>query len=183
MRALVVAAFVCAVSACSAGSTVGGGDAGLDAAGGDGGVTPNVGSCTASYPVSQPLSAPCCPDRGADACGAGLFCAAFDGRTQPTCYAEHSRSDGATCTADMQCQSSSCHPATGTCGPSSPPPGCTDPAGCGDASMPPPPVGMCPATCTTNAQCETSCPKAGNYVQCCDAATQRCYATAQTTCP
>jgi hypothetical protein len=61
------------------------------------------------YSMSQGLSQPCCLEYGIDACGAYLFCAAFDGRIQPTCYAEHSRLDQQACTADVQCASSSCN--------------------------------------------------------------------------
>ena len=78
---------------------------------------------------SQGLSQPCCPGFGVDACGAGLFCAAFDGRTQPTCYAEGSRKDLESCTADKQCQSGSCETKAGRC--QSVPGGSCDPAiGC-----------------------------------------------------
>ena len=52
------------------------------------------------HPPSQGLSQPCCLSHGADACGAGLFCAAFDGRKIPTCYTENSRADRATCFQD-----------------------------------------------------------------------------------
>lgn len=64
---------------------------------------------------SQSFSEPCCPDYGADACGAQLFCAAFDGRTQPSCYMEHSRDDMTGCTADVQCLSGSCSPSARKC--------------------------------------------------------------------
>src|SRR5262245_8286836 len=60
-------------------------------------------------PVSQTASEPCCPDLGADACGANLFCEAFDGRTQPTCYITGSRKDGEECRADDHCASASCN--------------------------------------------------------------------------
>ena len=43
-------------------------------------------TCKSAYARSQTLSQPCCTGWGADACGALLFCAAFDGRTQTTCY-------------------------------------------------------------------------------------------------
>lgn len=64
---------------------------------------------------SAPLSSPCCPSLGVDACGGGLFCAALDGRTVATCYAERSRADGASCTEDRQCTSGECHGALGLC--------------------------------------------------------------------
>lgn len=58
---------------------------------------------------SAPLSSPCCPSLGVDACGGGLFCAALDGRTVATCYPERSRADGASCTEDRQCTSGECN--------------------------------------------------------------------------
>lgn len=57
----------------------------------------------------QALSQPCCRNLGVDACGAGLFCAAFDGRTQASCYAEYTRRANETCTDDRQCISRSCN--------------------------------------------------------------------------
>src|SRR5689334_15606926 len=65
--------------------------------------------------MSQTLSEPCCPDYGVDACGASLFCAAFDGRTQSTCYADRSRLALTECNADTQCVSNSCHSTEGLC--------------------------------------------------------------------
>jgi len=66
-------------------------------------------------PPTQGLSEPCCPGHGVDACGAGLFCAAFDGRTIPSCYPERSRLDGESCTADAQCVSESCNVEVSRC--------------------------------------------------------------------
>lgn len=60
-------------------------------------------------PPSQQASEPCCPDHGPDACGALLFCAAFDGRTQPTCYPERSRLDLDECGEDVHCASGLCN--------------------------------------------------------------------------
>jgi hypothetical protein len=80
-------------------------------------------------PKSQPIFAPCCMTHGIDACGGGLFCAALDGRTQPTCYGERSRADLSTCTADLQCASGSCNTALGKCR-SSPYQGCDRNIGC-----------------------------------------------------
>jgi hypothetical protein len=57
---------------------------------------------------SRGPSESCCLAFGADACGANLFCAAFDGRTVPTCYVEHTRVDGEQCANDDHCASSSC---------------------------------------------------------------------------
>lgn len=78
---------------------------------------------------SQQLSQPCCLSYGVDACGAYLFCAAFDGRTQPTCYAERSRLDNETCADDRHCMSGSCHPDLDRCR-STPLTQCTPELGC-----------------------------------------------------
>jgi hypothetical protein len=82
------------------------------------------------------LTESCCPTHGADACGAGLFCAAFDGRTVPVCYAERTRDDLASCTGDVQCRSNSCNHDAGVCrtltpgdGTCSADVGCVDPSG------------------------------------------------------
>jgi hypothetical protein len=184
---VLLAGLVWGIAACSGGSTI----SGLGADGGsagDGGaesgsdITPGP-SCRASYPVSQPLSAPCCLDRGADACGAGLFCAAFDGRTQPTCYPEHSRLAGEACTGNVQCQSSACA-ASGVCSDVALDGGCATPGGCGgppDSGVPHP--GKCPPTCASNAECAASCPKSASYISCCDTVTSVCYASTASKCP
>lgn len=87
------------------------GDAGSTSSGGAGPTPPscqNVGR-------SQPQSAQCCPSYGVDACGAGLVCAALDGRTTATCYAEGSRQPGETCTVDALCQTKACNQQVGRC--------------------------------------------------------------------
>jgi hypothetical protein len=66
-------------------------------------------------PPSQGLSEPCDPGWGLDACGAGLFCAAFDGRTVSTCYAEGVRRGGETCGEDRHCSNRSCALPAGRC--------------------------------------------------------------------
>jgi hypothetical protein len=162
--------------ACSSGSSGQGlyGDGGTGEGGtGDGGPPTTTvdeprtdastgGSCT--FPASQALSGPCCTERGADACGAGLFCAAFDGRTQPTCYPEHSRAEGQTCTEDIQCAGNTC-----------------DAGGvCKKPTVPPP--NKCPATCTAHAECQATCP-ATSGIACCDTASQICYASSAAKCP
>lgn len=81
------------------------------AAGGTGSVS---GVCT-GIGASRTLSETCCLDYGLDACGAGLVCAALDGRTIPTCYAEGLRVGGQQCTANSLCASRSCSPTTLTC--------------------------------------------------------------------
>lgn len=81
--------------------------------GGGGGSSDPALACTIE--PGQLLSAPCCEGHGVDACGAGLFCAAFDGRTQSACYAERSRADGDACTEDRQCASNSCNAEAGAC--------------------------------------------------------------------
>jgi hypothetical protein len=70
-------------------------------------------------------------DYGIDACGAGLFCAAFDGRTQATCYPERSRPDMEECAADAHCASGSCNTTVGRCQ-SSPFRPCEVGVGCAD---------------------------------------------------
>ena len=65
--------------------------------------------------VSQGISQACCIGHGIDACGAGLFCAAFDGRTQATCYPERSRPDLESCSEDRHCASGSCNSDEGLC--------------------------------------------------------------------
>lgn len=72
-------------------------------------------SCKTTFPVTQPLSAPCCTEWGIDGCGAGLFCAALDGRTQATCYPVRSRRHRETCLADDNCVSEHCDADTKTC--------------------------------------------------------------------
>ncbi|MGE0323840.1 MAG: hypothetical protein AB7K71_09530 [Polyangiaceae bacterium] len=80
--------------------------------GGNGGGSPAE---TCDLPASQTISQPCCASLGVDACGAGLFCAAFDGRQQATCYAERSRADQTECSADVQCLSGSCNTTAAAC--------------------------------------------------------------------
>lgn len=83
----------------------------------------------AGLPSSQSVSQPCCLERGIDACGANLFCAAFDGRKQPTCYAERSRLDMTECTEDRQCTSGACNVEEKMCR-SAPRAVCTSAIGC-----------------------------------------------------
>ena len=66
-------------------------------------------------PMTQAESAPCCPEYGIDACGAHLFCAAFDGRTRATCYRLYSRLDGKECDSDHHCLSKDCNLANRRC--------------------------------------------------------------------
>lgn len=89
--------------ASDSGSGPGGAGGELEGAGGTGGME----GCT--EPMGQAAAQPCCPSHGLDACGAGLFCGAFDGRTLPTCYAEGARKDEESCTEDRQCASGSCN--------------------------------------------------------------------------
>ena len=77
---------------------------------------------------SRGPSESCCLAFGADACGATLFCAAFDGRTVPTCYVEKTRLDGEECGADVHCASGACAD-SGVCR-GSPGQPCTRDAGC-----------------------------------------------------
>lgn len=81
---------------------------------------------------SRGASESCCLALGIDACGAGLFCAALDGRTTPSCYVERSRLDGEECGADDHCASASCHPQQHRCR-MSPGAACEAALGCSDA--------------------------------------------------
>jgi len=65
--------------------------------------------------ASREESQSCCPDLEIDACGAGLVCAALDGRKQPTCYREHSRVDLSECSDDLLCISGACSITTHKC--------------------------------------------------------------------
>lgn len=134
----------------------------------------------ASCPVgpSQGSAEQCCLSYGADACGAGLFCAAFDGRTVPTCYSNGSRRDGQTCTADAQCSSMSCNTMVDACRTA--------------ASMCDPEIGCAPQTgsrrtCVPSNATQGTCQDVGNGTEgslcaddtdCtagrCDASTARC---------
>lgn len=90
-----------------------GGSGGGGGGGGSGGTGGRAEDC--EQEPSKGLSEACCPAHGMDACGAGLFCAAFDGRKTPTCYAERSRLDMTTCGEDRQCVSASCNVEAGLC--------------------------------------------------------------------
>lgn len=59
-------------------------------------------------PEVRALSESCCESYGVDACGAGLFCAAFDERDVSTCYANRTRSPGQTCSDDEHCSTAQC---------------------------------------------------------------------------
>jgi hypothetical protein len=97
MRALAVCALLAALWGCGAA------------------VEPQSTDCKAKFPVSQQASMPCCPEWGIDACGANLYCAAQDGRTQPTCYPERGKQDMTECSANIQCASGACNTAVGKC--------------------------------------------------------------------
>lgn len=71
--------------------------------------------CTGQIPVGQTLSEACCPGHGRDACGALLFCGAFDGRDEYTCYPERSRPDLTDCEEDFACVSGECSLESGLC--------------------------------------------------------------------
>jgi hypothetical protein len=73
-----------------------------------------TGDCK-NIPKVRVESESCCPDYGADACGADLFCAAFDGREIATCYREYSRLGLEECTDDVQCMTQSCNQETKKC--------------------------------------------------------------------
>lgn len=96
----------------------------------DGGLSSPDQDCT-GLSRSQTVSQPCCLAFGVDACGANLFCAAFDGREQPTCYVERSRKDLEACTEDRQCVSGACNSLSGKCR-STPLTKCDPATGCAD---------------------------------------------------
>ena len=97
----------------SSGDGKGGANGGFGGSGGSGGTGLDPSSC--EHDPVQLASQPCCPDHGADACGAGLFCAAFDGRKTHSCYLERSRLGGEECREDRHCLSNSCNQETATC--------------------------------------------------------------------
>lgn len=79
--------------------------------------TPDGGApagCKSLSKVQGPFEE-CCPDHGLDACGANLFCAALDGRTIPTCYANNSQTPGEECHADDHCSSAVCSLSANEC--------------------------------------------------------------------
>lgn len=140
--------FVCAAP--------GGAGEGGGSGGGSGG---GIGdpSCKTTLPKSQGLSAPCCQAWGIDACGAQLFCAAFDGRTQPTCYPLGSRADQAECTANEQCSSNECNLTVHRCRSAMYRP-CTRDVGCANGAFCP--AGTCTAgslgdACSTRTDCKS----------------------------
>lgn len=52
-----------------------------------------------------------------------------------------------------------------------------------DTTPPPPPEKQCVSTCSTDADCQNSCPSVANGIQCCDQNTKKCFATSQAQCP
>ncbi len=89
------------------------GQGGLPGPGGSGGA--GSGSDCTSLGRSRGPTQECCRTFGIDACGALLFCAAFDGRTTPTCYPERSRLDGQSCDEDRDCTSGACSATAHAC--------------------------------------------------------------------
>jgi hypothetical protein len=169
---LSVTAVFSGVVACGSGTT---GGYPYEGGAGDGGSELDGGAqgCKEAYPSSQALSQPCCLAWGPDACGAALFCAAFDGRTQATCYAQRSRLEGEECTLDIQCAGGSCDLAQG----------CKSSVVVPPPPPPPPPEKKCPSSCTSSAQCQSACPALPSGIQCCDKAAGACYASNTATCP
>lgn len=109
-----------------------GGGGQSDGAGGSDAATSMSTASGANCQPSRGPSEECCIELGVDACGAGLFCAAFDGRTVTTCYVDRIRMDGEECDADTNCASLSCHPTLLRCRamPTAP---CDTALGCSDA--------------------------------------------------
>lgn len=48
---------------------------------------------------------------------------------------------------------------------------------------PPPPAKTCVAKCTTDSECQSSCPTPSSGLSCCDVATGTCYTNGSGTCP
>jgi hypothetical protein len=139
-------------SACSSG--------GPGSADTDGGRTDSLDlACTASIPKAQPPTAECCPAWGIDACGGGLFCAAFDGRSVAVCYLEHSRTGGQECFDDLHCVTASCNTAVGKCR-VSPGERCSEEIGCA-------PSGGSTYGCSGGVCVKTMCSVCGELA-CCD---------------
>ncbi len=104
----------------TAGSGTGGagiatGGAGTGGAGTGGAGSGGAASGCEALGRSRGPTQECCPAFGIDACGALLFCAAFDGRTTPTCYPERSRTDGQECGEDRHCTSGACNATARKC--------------------------------------------------------------------
>lgn len=152
----------------------------------DGGIRPvtdgGVGApqdCSGIGP-SQTVSQPCCLANGVDACGANLFCAAFDGRKHPTCYLERSRADMAECSEDRQCTSGSCNVDSRKCR-SMPGAVCTEAVGCATALAV---KSVCVAEKCTTTDGKTGSPCAGDR-DCTDgtcSAAHRCIGKAGASC-
>ncbi len=128
---------------------------------------------------SRSLSESCCEDLGVDACGAKLFCAAFDGRKQATCYPEGSREDMTECTDDAQCISGECNAGEAACK-SLQGAACTEVIGCVSAADKTPYV--CTAgTCKRDpSYCPANTLKSGKVA--CDTAIGTSCCTAATVC-
>jgi len=100
------------------------------------------GQCK-SIAANRGASETCCPNYGADACGAGLVCAALDGRTIPSCYPERSRLGGQQCTTNQLCISGVCAPTQKCAGVSGDT--CDIATGCADPTSSTARVGCCGA--------------------------------------
>ncbi len=73
----------------------------------------DAGAC--DFLPAQPEGGPCCGELGVDACSLGLFCDAYDGRTQTVCYRLGSRTFGETCHDPTHCAAGQC--VDGVCAP------------------------------------------------------------------
>ena len=128
---------------------------------------------------SRSLSESCCEDLGVDACGANLFCAAFDGRKQATCYPERSREDMTECTDDVQCVSGECNTSEEKCK-SLQGAACTEVIGCISAVDKTPYICVA-GTCKRDpSYCPTSTVKSGKAT--CDTAISTNCCTSATAC-
>ena len=43
--------------------------------------------------------------------------------------------------------------------------------------------GVCPATCSTDSECQSDCPASAGAINCCDTVTSACFTSASTSCP
>jgi len=167
----------------SGGTTSTRGDGGAE---GDGGTAPATdGGLGATQDcggigLSQTVSQPCCLARGIDACGANLFCAAFDGRTQPTCYLERSRADLTECSEDRQCTSGSCNVDSRKCR-SMPGGVCNEAVGCATVASA---KSVCVAAkcTTTDGKTGSACARDGDCSDGTCSAAQRCVGKAGSSC-
>lgn len=126
-----------------------GGDSGDGTTGGLAGTSSTPKDCTGLIDPVRGVSEACCQKYGIDACGAGLFCAAFDGRKFDTCYPLHSRFALEECSDDSHCATGACNLASHLCK-SSYGDDCTAAVGCTDGDV-------CENICPGYNECVSDC--------------------------